>query len=234
MEHVPGISGRAIALAVAAAVACAGCVKRRDASGTGDERLEDTAKGTDPVPGKDREYCGPMGGMLALLDAVTAAPLSCTLVTVTSEEPECKSAGGGCPAKEMFRGMTNVQGRAPVAAAWDKVRLAAVAEGYVPSYREPAAASGEGAEIEMIPSEGFLLKFVDPEGNYLTRLPVTFKQGGEAIAQKSTNELANVYFPRRSPFSGQPVVVEAQGYAPLTVNGPQDLGADGHTVTLKK
>jgi hypothetical protein len=233
---VSGISGRvtALAVAVAALVAEAGCVKRPDVSGTGDERLEDTAGGGDPVPGEARQSCGPEGGMLVLLDAATASPLSCTLVTVTSEEPECKAAGGGCPAKEVFRGMTNVQGRAPVAVTWDQVRLAAVAEGYVPSYREPSPAGGEGAEIEMIPSEGFLLKFVDAEGSYLTRLEVTFKQGGEAIAQKTTNELANVYFPRRSPFSGEPVAIEAHGYAPVTVNGPQDLGADGHTVTLRK
>ena len=75
---------------------------------------------------------------------------------------------------------------------------------------------------------------MDPEGNYLTDLLVTFKQRGEAIAQMTTNELANVHFQHRSPFAGEPVIVEAPGYAPLTVNGPQDLGTDGHTVTLHK
>src|SRR5690242_19740181 len=64
-------------------------------------------------------------------------------------------------------------------------------------------------------------------------LPI-FKQRGEAIAQMNTNELANVHFPYRSPFAGEPVIVEAPGYAPLTVNGPQDLGSDGRTVTLHK
>ena len=110
-----------------------------------------------------------------------------------------------------------------------------MAAGYRLSYRDPSPLQGgAGAEIEMVPSEGFTLKFVDPEGNYLTRLTVSFKQRGEAIAQMTTNELANVHFQRRSPFSGEPVIVEAPGYAPLTVNGPQDLGGDGRTVTLRK
>jgi len=222
---------RALAAALALALALSpGCVKRRDVSGTGDERLDETARG-DALPGQGQgDACGPDGGTLLLLDAVTASPLSCTLVTVSQDATDCRSEDGTCASQELFRGRTGVQGRAQVQVAWESARVSAVAAGYRPSYREP----GAPLEIEMVPSEGFLLKFVDPEGNYLTNLQVSFKQRGEAIAQMTTNELANVHFPHRSPFAGEPVIVEAQGWAPLTVNGPQDLGSDGHTVTLHK
>ncbi|HEY8208522.1 MAG TPA: hypothetical protein VIG99_13620 [Myxococcaceae bacterium] len=226
----------ALAAALAFTLALsASCVKRRDVSGSGDERLDESSKG-DALPGQGQgEACGPDGGTLLLLDAVTAAPLSCTLVTVSQDATDCRPADGTCASQELFRGRTGVQGRAQVQVAWGAARVSAVAAGYRPSYRDPAPLqAGEGAEIEMVPSEGFTLKFLDPEGNYLTDLQVGFKQRGEAIAQMTTNELANLHFPHRSPFAGEPVIVEAPGYAPLTVNGPQDLGSDGHTVTLHK
>jgi len=224
----------AAALAAWALALSPGCAKRLDVSGSGDERLDETARG-DALPDQGKgESCGPDGGALLLLDAVTARPLSCTLVTVSQDAADCQPADGTCSSQELFRGRTGVQGRAGVTVAWESARISAVAAGYRPSYRDPAPLqAGAGAEIEMVPSDGFTLKLVDPEGNYLTRLQVSFKQRGEAVAQMTTNELANVYF-RRSPFSGEPVVVEAPGYAPLTVNGPQDLGGDGHTVTLRK
>jgi len=109
-----------------------------------------------------------------------------------------------------------------------------MAEGYRPSSRDPSPLQGGVAELEMLPAEGFTLKLVDPEGNYLPHLQVSFKQRGEAIAQMTTNELANVHFQHRSPFSGEPVIVEAPGFSPLAVNGPEDLGSDGHTVTLRR
>jgi len=227
--RAPAAGALAAALALALALSPS-CVKRRDVSGSGDERLDETARG-DALPGQGQgDACGPDGGTLLLLDAVTASPLSCTLVTVSQDATDCRSEDGTCASQELFRGRTGVQGRAQVQVAWESARVSAVAAGYRPSYREP----GAPLEIEMVPSEGFLLKFVDPEGNYLTNLQVSFKQRGEAIAQMTTNELANVHFPHRSPFAGEPVIVEAQGWAPITVNGPQDLGGDGHTVSLHK
>jgi hypothetical protein len=225
------LAAGALAAALAFPLALApGCVKRRDVSGSGDERLDDSAKG-DALPGPGQGVtCGPDGGTLLLLDAVTASPLSCTLVTVSQDATDCRSEDGTCASQEIFRGRTGVQGRAQVQVDLGTARVSAVAAGYRPSYRDP----GAPAEIEMVPSEGFLLKFVDAEGNYLTRLQVSFKQRGEAVAQVTTNELANVHFPHRSPFAGEPVSVEAPGWAPLTVNGPQDLGSDGHTATLRK
>jgi hypothetical protein len=223
------------ALAVALALA-PGCVKRRDVSGSGDERLDEAARG-DPVPAGQApgEACGPDGGSLLLLDAVTASPLSCTLVTVTLDATDCSAEDGTCASQELFRGRTSARGRAAVVVPWESARVSAVAAGYRPSYRDPAPLpAGSAAEIEMLPSEGFTLKFIDPDGNYLPRLQVSFKQRGEAIAQMTTNELANVHFQHRSPFSGEPVIIEAPGYAALTVSGPQDLGSDGRTVTLRR
>lgn len=232
--RAPAAGALAAALAFALALS-PGCVKRRDVSGSGDERLDESSRG-DALPGQGQgDACGPDGGTLLLLDAVTASPLSCTLVTVSQDATDCRSEDGTCASQELFRGRTGVQGRAQVQVAWESARVSAVAAGYSPSYREAGPVSAAApAEIEMVPSEGFTLKFVDQDGNYLTGLQVGFKQRGEAIAQMTTNELANVYFSHRSPFAGEPVIVEAQGWAPLTVNGPQDLGGDGHTVTLHK
>ena len=231
-------SGSWALLACAWALALStGCVKRLDVSGTGDDRLDDPARGDAAPAGQTpEEACGPGGGALLLLDAVTAAPLSCTLVTVSQDPADCRPEEGACTGRELFRGRTSANGRVAVGSvAWEAARLSVVAAGYRPSYRDPSPLQGEAVpEIEMLPAEGFTLKLVDPEGNYLPRLQVSFKQRGEAIAEMTTNELANVHFQRRSPFSGEPVIVEAAGFAPLTVNGPQDLGGDGHTITLKR
>ena len=54
------------------------------------------------------------------------------------------------------------------------------------------------------------------------------------IAQLRTNTLANLFFTQRQPFEGQPVTVEAPGYAPLTITSVAELGDDGHTLTLQK
>jgi hypothetical protein len=63
---------------------------------------------------------------------------------------------------------------------------------------------------------------------------VTFRSGEEVIAQLRSNVLANVFFAQRNPFSGQEVVVEAEGFSKGKIKGPEDLGDDGHTLTLKK
>src|SRR6185295_2993293 len=129
-----------------------GCVKRRDVSGSGDERLDESTKG-DALPGQGQgEACGPDGGTLLLLDAVTAAPLSCTLVTVSQDATDCRSDDGACASQELYRGRTGVQGRAQVQVAWESARVSAVAAGYRPSYREAGAVSPAApAEIEMVP-----------------------------------------------------------------------------------
>ena len=84
-----------------------------------------------------------------------------------------------------------------------------------------------------MPAEGFWLKVLDGDGNYLADTTVTFKQGEDVIAQLRANTLANVFFTQRQPFAGQPVTVEASGYKSQTITA-SDLGDDGHTLTLTK
>jgi hypothetical protein len=116
-----------------------------------------------------------------------------------------------------------------------QTRIYAVGEGYAQSYRQPSPTSPQRvAEIEMIPEDGFLLKVLDSDGNYLPGVEVTFKQGAEVLAQMRTNDLANVFFSTRSPFSGDPVLITVEGYQPVTVATTADLGADGHTVVVKR
>ena len=43
-----------------------------------------------------------------------------------------------------------------------------------------------------------------------------------------------MFFQQRNPFSGQEVVVEAEGYQRTKITGQNDLGDDGHTLTLKR
>ena len=169
-----------------------------------------------------------------LLDARTAGPLTCTMVTVSKEPSSCPR-GESCLSERVFHGFTNSRGQIAVADPFTNVRLVAVADGYSPSYLEDASLTGSKIlELEMAPSTGFWLKALDPDGNYLQDLVLSFKQGEEVVASLRTNDLANVFFTQRNPFSGQPVTVEALGYQPATVASVSELGADGHTLTLQK
>ncbi len=221
---------------IVAALLLAGCVTTR-ADTVGDSRVDDTT-GPDKVPvdGKGKAVdCGPEGkGDVVLLDARTAGPLTCTMVTVSQEQSSCK-LGDDCGSEPVFKGRTNSRGQIAISQPFTKVRLVAVADGYSPSYLEDASISpGKVLELEMAPSDGFWLKVLDAEGNYLQDVLISFKQGAEVVANLRTNDLANVFFTERNPFSGQPVTVEAPGFKALTVSSVSDLGPDSHTLTLQK
>jgi hypothetical protein len=208
--------------------------KQPDTAGNGDERYDETSSPEKPRPViKDPSQCGAEGkGDVVLLDARTSLPVSCVLVTLFREPTNCGESE--CPAESIFQGHSNGQGLILVGQPISGSRVYAVAEGYAQSYRQPGAvAASRVAEIEMIPDDGFLLKVLDNEGNYLPGVEVTFKQGEEVLAQMRTNDLANVYFASRTPFSGESVTIQAEGYAPVTVAGPTELGTDGHTLTVR-
>lgn len=220
---------------IALLVLSAGCATT--SSSSGDARLDEaTRPDTNGVPKDDKGgQCGPEGkGDVVLLDARTAGPLTCTMVTVNREPGSCPR-GEACLSEAVFRGRTNSRGQIAVAQPFSNSRLVAVADGYSPSYLEDASIGGKKIlELEMAPSDGFWLKALDHEGNYLQDVLLSFKQGEEVVANLRTNDLANVFFSQRNPFSGQPVTVEAPGYKPVTVANITELGADGHTLTLQK
>jgi hypothetical protein len=211
-----------------------GCAtQKKDVAGSGDDRYDETSSPERAAPQiKDASQCGPDGkGDLVLLDARTAAPVACSLVTV-SRQPDCQDSD--CAAEALFQGRTNAQGLVLVGQPFTGSRIYAVAEGYAQSYRQPSSLSGSHiAEIEMLPDEGYLLKVVDGEGNYLPGVEVTFKQGEDVLSKVRTNDLANVFFQERTPFGGQPVTIAVDGYSPVTVAAASELGSDGHTVTVK-
>jgi hypothetical protein len=219
-----------------AALLSACVTTKTDSVGGGDARLDDTTRPDKGAAGVDdkKGKCGEDGkGDLVLLDARTAGPLTCTMVTVTREQSSCR-IGDECPSEPVFQGHTNARGQIPVQ-PFAKARLVAVADGYAPSYLEDATVTGtKVVELEMAPADGFWLKVLDHEGNYLQDLLLSFKQGEDVVANLRTNDLANVFFTNRNPFSGQPVTVEAPGYKQVTVAGLNELGADGHTLTLQK
>lgn len=227
-------------VALGVAVAVSSCVTaKKDVSGTGDERFDDTvAPDKGPAKGdgdKTGPSCGPEGkGDVVLIDARSATPVACALVTLTREAADCQ-AGTECPTDVVFHGRSNKVGQVLLTQPVSGSRLTAVAEGFAPSYRAAAAVpAGKLIEIEMVPTDGFWLKVLDADGNYLQDVLVTFKQGEDVLAQLRTNDLANVFFTNRNPFAGDPVTVEAQGYKQAVISGPTDLGDDGHTVTLHK
>lgn len=114
-------------------------------------------------------------------------------------------------------------------------RLIAVADGFAPSTLNNATSKPNTmAELELMPAEGYWLKVLDPDGNYLADVSLTFKQGDDVIAQLRTNVLANIVFAQRQPFSGQPVTVQAEGFQSLVVNDVAELGEDGHTLVLRR
>lgn len=223
---------------IAAAFLLGACATTKvDSVGGGDSRIDDTTRPDKAATtSKDKKgQCGPEGkGDVVLLDARTAGPLTCTMVTVNKEPASCPR-GESCLNEAVFRGYTNSRGQIAVADPFAHVRLVAVADGYSPSYLEDVTmTAGKVLELEMAPSTGFWLKALDHEGNYLQDVLLSFKQGEEVVANLRTNDLANVFFTQRNPFSGQPVTIEAPGYKPATVANIAELGADGHTLTLHK
>jgi hypothetical protein len=222
-------------LGVVVALALAGCVTTKDAVGGGDARL-DESQGADKVsPGAAaKRACGDDAkGDVVVLDARTGGPLTCLPVTLASEA-EC-AAGADCTSTELFKGLTNSRGQVPVAAPFAGVTLVAIADGYGPAALPNATLTqGRVLELELPPQDGFWLKVLDGEGNYLHDVQVTFKAGDEVLFQLKANTLANLFFSEHQPFSGQSVVAQVEGFAPTAINGLEDLGVDGHTLIVKK
>lgn len=209
------------------------CAATKDAIGGGDSRLDDSAK-PDAVRAAKGRDCGRDGaGDLVLLDARTGGPLTCLPVTVLREAMSCP-LDADCPSDEVFKGFTNAQGQAPLAGGpVEKARLIAIADGFGPSVLSNATSkAGQLLELELAPEDGFWLKVLDGDGNYLQDLSLTFKQGTQIVAQLRSNTLANVFFAQRQPFAGQAVTVEAPGFRQATIAELTDLGDDGHTLIL--
>ena len=219
---------------VALGVCLGACATTKDSVGGGDSRLDEDKAREDAVKVVGRS-CGPeTPGDVVLLDARTGGPVTCLSVTVTREAMSCAS-GTECPSEVLFKGFTSPKGQLKLIAPIEKSRLTAVADGFAPSSLANATSVKDRMlELELTPDEGFWLKVLDGDGNYLQDVSVTFKQGEDVIAHLRTNTLANVFFIQRQPFAGQPVTVEASGYKTLTISSSTDLGDDGHTLTLQK
>ncbi len=226
-------AGRGVALALIAAAS--GCVTAKDAVGAGDSRIDEGSAKEAAVRAATGHACGPdVPGDVVLLDARTAGPVTCLPVTVTRESMSC-AAGTECPSEVLFKGLTGPKGHLKLRGPVEKARLVAVADGYAPSTLSAASSAPDRVlELELAPVEGFWLKALDADGNYLVDVVLTFKQGDDTLAQLRTNAMANVFFTQRQPFAGQPVTVEAEGFKPLTVDEGSDLGDDGHTLTLQR
>ncbi|MDX2010086.1 MAG: hypothetical protein SFW67_07850 [Myxococcaceae bacterium] len=216
-------------------VIIAGCVTAKDAVGGGDARLDEAGRPDAPEVRKGSASCGPEGkGDLVVLDGRTGGPLGCLDVTITAEPMSCP-ASNECPTTTVFRGLTNRAGQALATSALSSARLVAVADGFAPAVVSNATTRPNAVlELELMPTDGYWLKVLDPDGNYLHDVSLTFRQGDAVIAQLRTNVLANVVFAQRQPFSGQPVTVEAEGYQALVVTDVSELGDDGHTLVLRR
>lgn len=219
---------------VALGVCLGACLTTKDAVGGGDSRLDEHQARDVAVKVAGRQ-CGPeLPGDVVLLDSRTGGPVTCLAVTVSREPMSCAS-GTECPSEVLFKGFTSPKGQLKLIAPVERSRLTAVADGFAPSMLGNATSVKDRVlELELTPAEGFWLKVLDAEGNYLADVSVTFKKGEDVIAQLRSNTLANVFFTQRQPFAGDPVTVEAAGYQPATITSPTDLGEDGHTLTLQK
>lgn len=220
-------------LIIALAVCQGACVTTKDS--VADEARLDEDKAKEDAAKVEARSCGAeQPGDLVLLDSRTGGPVTCLAVTVTREPMSC-AAGTECPSEVLFKGFTSPKGQLKLIAPVEKSRLTAMADGFSPSVLSNATSVKDRVlELELMPAEGFWLKVLDAEGNYLADTTVTFKQGEEVIAQLRANTMANVFFTQRQPFAGQPVMVEAPGYQTSTISSPADLGEDGHTLTLQK
>jgi hypothetical protein len=220
-------------LVVALGVCLGACVTTKDS--VADEARLDEDKAKEDAAKVEGRSCGPeQPGDLVLLDARTGGPVTCLAVTVTREPMSCL-VGTECPSEVLFKGFTSSKGQLKLIAPVEKSRLTAVADGFSPSMLSNATSVKDRVlELELMPDDGFWLKVLDSDGNYLADTMLTFKQGSEVIAQLRANTLANVFFAQRQPFAGQPVTVEAPGYTPVTITSVTELGDDGHTLTLQK
>lgn len=200
-----------------------------------DARLDEGGGKEAARAGKKARECGPDGvGDVVLLDARTGGPVTCQAVTLTREPMSC-AEGAECPSDVVFKGLSGPQGLVKLNGPLDKSRLVAAADGYGPSSLPNATSkAGQVLELELAPEDGFWLKLLDAEGNFLPDVSVTFKAGDDTLAQLRSNSLANVFFTQRQPFAGQPVTATAEGFKPVTIQGNEDLGDDGHTLTLTK
>jgi hypothetical protein len=143
--------------------------------------------------------------------------------------------GAECRSDVVFKGLSGPQGLVKLNGPLDKSRLVAAALGYGPSSLPNATSkAGQVLELELVPEDGFWLKLLDADGNFLPDVSIAFKAGDDTLAQLRSNSLANVFFPQRQPFAGQPVTAIAEGFKPVTIQGTADLGEDGHTLTLTK
>jgi hypothetical protein len=199
-----------------------------------DSRL-DEGSGPEKQARATARECGPDGqGDLVLLDARTGAVVPCLTVSISREAMSCPLEAE-CPSDVVFHGVSNKQGQVVLAGALEKARLIAAADGFGPSVLSNATSkAGRVLEIELAPEDGFWLKVLDPDGNYLQGVSLTFKQADEVIAQVRSNTLANVFFAQRQPFSGQAVTIETPGFQTATIANVSELGEDGHTLVLAK
>ncbi|GMU62754.1 MAG: hypothetical protein AMXMBFR34_45170 [Myxococcaceae bacterium] len=204
-------------------------------SSVSDEARLDETGGKEAALGKKARACGPDGvGDVVLLDARTGGPVTCQAVTLTREPMAC-AEGAECPSDVVFKGLSGPQGLVKLTGPVDKQRLLAAADGYGPSSLPNATVKpGALVELELAPADGFWLKVLDREGNFLPDVSISFRQGQDVIAQLRTNSLANVFFTQRQPFAGQPVDVVAEGFEPVIISSAADLGEDGHTLTLSR
>jgi hypothetical protein len=211
----------------------AGCATSKESMG-GDAHLDEVS-GPDRQARASAKDCGPEGkGDLVLLDARTGAVVPCLTVSISREAMSCPLEAE-CPSDVVFRGTSNKQGQVVLSGALEKARLVAAASGFGPSVLSNATTkAGRVLELELAPEEGFWLKVLDAEGNYLQDLSLTFKQGDEVLAQARSNTLANIFFAQRQLFAGEPVTVEAPGFRPATIAGVAELGEDGHTLVLAR
>jgi hypothetical protein len=217
------------------ALGVAGCVTTKDSVGGGDSRLDEAGRPDAPEAKKGGASCGAEGkGDLAILDGRTGGPLTCLAVTITAEPMSCPPSSE-CPSTTLFRGLTNKDGRVLASSTFTAARVIAVADGFATATVNNATSKPDGViELELMPPDGYWLKVLDGEGNYLHDVSLTFKQGDAVLAQLRSNVLANVFFSQRQPFSGQPVTVEAQGFQTVVVNDVKELGEDGHTLVLRR
>lgn len=223
-------------IALGALVACV--TQRPESLGAGDSMLDDSTKGDAAVAKAEAKgQCGPDAkGDVVLLDGRTGGPLTCALVTVSMVPDSCPS-DAECASEKLFEGRTNRRGQFASPRPFSHMRLEAVSEGFgTGSLAGASLNGGRVLEVEMPPEseDGFWLKILDGDGNYLQDVLVTFKAGDDVLATLRSNVLANVFFTQRNPFSGQEVVAQIDGYAPARISGTSDLGDDGHTLTLKK
>src|SRR5262249_36616357 len=128
-------------------------------------------------------------GDVVLLDGRTGGPLTCALVTVSMAPDACPNETT-CPSEVLFSGRTNRRGQFAVQRPFARMRLEATVDGYGTGTLSNASLNGgKVLELEMPPEidEGFWLKLVDNDGNYLQDLLVTFRQGEDVLATLRTN-----------------------------------------------